>query len=133
MPHVRVDLHEAHRPHLAAYSQAILAGMVRGLDMPAFDLFHSFRLHQPGELFFTPTFPGVTRDDIIFVELLAQVGYTDTQKQAGMAAIAEELEAVGVRRDNLIFDFLEVHGHAWYPLASADDMAAEEAAEETAV
>lgn len=125
MPHVRVDLHESHRPRLPEYSEAILAGMVRGLEMPAFDLFQTFRLHQPGELFFNRTFPGVQRDDIVFIELVAQVGYTDEQKQAGMAAIADELEARGVKRDDLMFVFLEVHGAAWYPLATAEHVAAE--------
>jgi hypothetical protein len=125
MPHARIDLHEVHRPHLAEYSKAILAGMVRGLEMPEFDLFQSFRVHQPGELYYSRTFPGVQRDDIIFIELLAQVGYTDEQKQAGMRAIAEELEAVGVKRDDIMFDFLEVHGASWYPLGTAADVAAE--------
>lgn len=121
MPHVRVDLHEIHRPRLTEYSSAILAGMVRGLEMPDYDLFQTFRLHQPGELFYSPTFPNVQRDDIIFIELVAQVGYTDEQKQAGMRAIADELEAIGVKRDNIMFVFLEVHGAAWYPLAQPDE------------
>jgi hypothetical protein len=125
MPHARVDLHESHRDRLPEYSQAILRGMVRGLPMPEFDLFQSFRLHQPGELFFNRTFPGVQRDDIIFIELLAQVGFTDEQKQSGMSAVADELEAIGVPRDALMFDFLEVHGSAWYPLATAEHVAAE--------
>lgn len=125
MPHARIDLHEHHRPRLAEYSKAILAGMVRGLEMPEWDLFQSFRVHQPGELVFNRTFPGVQRDDIIFIELLAQVGYTDEQKQAGMRAIVEELEAIGVKRDDVMLNFLEVHGAAWYPLATADDVAAE--------
>lgn len=120
MPHVRVDLNRVHEPRLPEYSRAILAGMVRGLEMPEFDLFQTFRLHEPGELYFNRTFPNVERDDIVFIELVAQVGYTDEQKQAGMSAIADELEALGVKRDNLMFVFLEVHGAAWYPLASPE-------------
>lgn len=118
MPHVRVDLDRVHEPRLAEYSRAILAGMVRGLEMPEYDLFQTFRLHGPGELYFDRTFPNVQRDDIVFIELVAQVGYTDGQKQAGMSAIADELEALGIRRDNVMCVFLEVHGAAWYPLAS---------------
>lgn len=125
MPHVRVDLHESHRDRLPEYSAAILEGMVRGLEMPRFDLFQSFRLHQPGELFFNRTFPGVQRDDIVLIELVAQVGYTDEQKQAGMAAIAEELEKVGVPRDDVMLVLVEVQGAAWHPLATAADVAAE--------
>jgi hypothetical protein len=118
MPHARIDLHEVHRPHLAEYSKAILAGMVRGLEMPEFDLFQSFRVHQPGELYYSRTFPGVQRDDIIFIELLAQVGYTDEQKQAGMGAIADEIAALGITRDNVLCVMVEVHGAAWYAAES---------------
>ncbi len=125
MPHVRVDLHESHRARLPEYSEAILAGMVRGLGMPEFDLFQSFRLHQPGEIFFSRTFPGVQRDDMVLIELVAQVGYTDEQKQAGMAAVVEELEKVGVPRGDVMVLVVEVQGAAWYPLPTPEDVAAE--------
>ncbi len=118
MPHVRVDLHKVHQSRLPEYSNAILAGMVRGLEMPEYDLFQTFRTHETGELYYTKTFPNVDRDEIIFIELVGQVGYTNEQKQAGMSAIADEMEAIGVKRDNMMFVFLEVHGSAWYPLAS---------------
>lgn len=114
MPHARIDLHESHRPKLPEYSRAVLNGMVRGFEMPEDDLFQIFRLHQPGELVYSPTFPRQQRDDIIFVELVAQVGYTDEQKQAAMGAIADELAALGVKRDNVLCVMIEVHGAAWY-------------------
>jgi hypothetical protein len=118
MPHARIDLHKVHKPRLAEYSKAILDGMVLGFDMPEDDMFQSFRLHEPGELFYSPTFPNQQRDDIIFVELVAQVGYTDAQKQAAMGAIADGLAALGVKRDNVICVTLEVHGAAWYAAES---------------
>ena len=93
MPHVRIDLAKTHQARLPDYSKAILAGMVRGLEMPEYDLFQIFRTHEADELYYTPTFPDVDRDDIIFIELVAQVGFTDQQKQAGMSAIADEMEA----------------------------------------
>lgn len=118
MPHARVDLHRDLRPRLADLSRAILTGMVKGLEMPEEDLFQSFRLHDPGELVYSPTFPNQQRDDIIFVEVVAQVGYTDAQKQAGMAAVADEIAALGIKRDNVLCVFLEVHGAAWYAAES---------------
>lgn len=118
MPHARIDLHKVHEPRLGEYSKAILDGMVRGFDMPPDDLFQIFRMHEPGELFYSPTFPDHQRDDIIFVELVAQVGYDDEQKQAAMAAIADELAALGVKRDNILCVILEVHGAAWYTAKS---------------
>lgn len=114
MPHARIDLHKVHEPRLAEYSKAILDGMVRGFDMPEDDLFQIFRLHEPGELFYSPTFLDRQREDIVFVELVAQVGYTDEQKQAAMSAIVDELAAIGVRRDDVLCVTLEVNGAAWY-------------------
>ena len=52
--------------------------------------------------------------DIIFFELLAQVGYTDDQKQATMIAIADEFEKLGIKRDNVLLVVVEVHGAAWH-------------------
>lgn len=118
MPHARIDLHETHRPRLAEFSDAILNGMVRGFEMPRDDLFQIFRLHQPGELVYSPTFPNQQRDDIIFIELLAQVGYTDEQKQATMIAIADEFEKLGIKRDNVLLVVVEVHGAAWHAAES---------------
>jgi len=122
LPHARIDLHKAHQPRLKEFSDAILEGMVTGLDMPRDDLFQIFRLHEPGELVFSPTHPHHQRDDIIFIELLASAGYTDDQKQAAMGAIADELAKFGIRRDNVLLMIVEVHGAAW--LAAGPDAAA---------
>ena len=118
MPHARIDLHRVHKPRLPEFSQAILAGMVRGFDMPADDYFQKFTLHDEGELFYSPTFPTQQRTDIIFIELTAQVGFTDEQKQATFIAIADEFEKLGIKRDNILCVILEVHGAAWHAAES---------------
>jgi hypothetical protein len=82
--------------------------------MPEFDLFQIFRLHDEDELVYSPSFPTDRRDDIIFVEILASDVYTDEQKQAGMIAIVDELEALGVKRETVLCDIVEVHGMAWF-------------------
>jgi hypothetical protein len=119
MPHARIDLHRVHRERLPEISKAILAGMVRGLDMPEDDLFQIFRLHDEGELVFSPTFPEADRDDIIFIELVAGRGYTAEVKHAGMVAIGEELEALGIKRDTLLMHVVEVERTDWYSPGTA--------------
>jgi hypothetical protein len=119
MPHARIDLHRVHQPRLAEFSAAILEGMVTGFGMPRDDLFQIFRLHDPGELVYSPTFPDQQRDDIFFIELVAQDVYSDAQKQAAMIAIAAGLESLGVKRDNLVLVVLEVHGDAWHAARAA--------------
>ena len=114
MPHARIDLNRSHQPRLKDYSRAILAGMVRGLEMPESDLFQVFRLHDEDELVYSPTFPTDRRDDIIFIEVLASDVYNDEQKQAGMIAIIDELEVLGVKRETVLCVIVEVHGAAWH-------------------
>jgi hypothetical protein len=114
MPHARIDMHRDLQPQMADISSAILRGMVTGYEMPADDLFQIFRLHEHGELVYSPTFPNQQRTDIIFVELIAQVGYTDEIKQRTMAAIVDEVSALGIKRDNLLLVHQDVHGSAWY-------------------
>lgn len=114
MPHARIDLNRSHQPRLKEYSDAILAGMVRGLEMPEWDLFQVFRLHDEGELVFSPTFPTENREDVIFIEILASAVYNDEQKQAGMIAVIDELEKVGVPRKVVLCVVTEVFGAAWH-------------------
>ena len=97
MPHARIDMHRSLATRMPEMSAAIRAGMVTGFDMPADDFFQAFRLHEEGELFYSPTFPNQQRDDIIFIELIASKGYSDAQKQRTMEAIVNELPAAEVR------------------------------------
>ena len=115
MPHARIDMHRTLKPKMAEISAAILRGMVSGFAMPADDLFQMFRLHEPGELVYSPTFPNQQRDDIVFIELVASKGYTDEQKQATMEAIVEEVSSLDIKRDNLLLVINEVGQTAtWY-------------------
>ena len=114
MPHARVDLHETYRDRLPELSAAILKGMVKGFDMPATDLFHIFRLHQKGELVFGTAYPEPNREDIIFIEILASVGYGTAMKHQALVAIADEIESIGIPRDNLLLHVIEVPAGDWY-------------------
>jgi hypothetical protein len=114
MPHARIDMHRALEPKMGEISAAVWRGMVSGFGMPADDLFQIFTLHDPGQLVYSPTFPDQQRDDIIFVQFTASTGYTDEQKQTTMAAVADEISALGIKRDNVLLVTVEVPGAAWY-------------------
>jgi Tautomerase enzyme len=115
MPHARVDLHNTYRDRLPELSTALLDGMVKGFDMPATDLFQIFRLHEKGELVFGTAFPEPAREDIIFIEILAGVGFASTaKKHEALVAIADEFEALGIPRNNLMLHVIEVPAGDWY-------------------
>lgn len=58
--------------------------------MPADDLFQIFRLHDPGELVYTKTFPNADRTDIVFIQ------------------------AVGIKQDNVLIAVTENEGSDWF-------------------
>jgi phenylpyruvate tautomerase PptA (4-oxalocrotonate tautomerase family) len=114
MPHVRVDLHRALAPRVTELSAAIHASLVDGLDMPEDDLFQIFTLHDRGELVFTKTFPGADRDDIIFIQVLASLGYSSELKQRMYAAMVDNIVALGIRQDTVMISVVEVDGANWH-------------------
>jgi Tautomerase enzyme len=113
MPLVRVDMHR----HLAdlrpQMSEAIHSGLVEGWGMPADDLFQIFRLHEPGDLFYSRTFPDADRDDIVFVQILAFSGYSPEVKQRGATLIVERLAALGIQRDEILIALTENGDGDW--------------------
>lgn len=115
MPHARVDLHDTYRDRLPELSHALLEGMAKGFDMDRSDLFQIFRLHAKGELVFGTTYPEPPREDIIFIEILAGIGYASSAtKHRALVAIADEFEALGIPRNNLLLHVIEVPAGDWY-------------------
>jgi hypothetical protein len=112
MAHARIDMHRTLQPKMREMSAAILKGMVDGFDMPEEDLFQIFRLHEPGELVYSRTHPDANRTDIVFVEILATPRYSDETMQRALAAIAEELSKIGIKRDNVIL--MVTDAKAWH-------------------
>lgn len=113
MPLVRVDIHEplaALRPQM---SEAIHSALVDGWEMPADDLFQIFQVHQPGDLFYSRTFPDADRTDIVFVHILAYTGYSPEIKQRGATLIADRLAALGIKRDDILIALSENGDGDW--------------------
>jgi hypothetical protein len=117
MPHARIDMHRTLQPKMREMSAAILKGMVDGFDMQPEDLFQIFRLHEPGELVFSRTHPDANRTDIVFIEILATPRYSDETMQHALAAIAEELSKIGIKRDNVVL--VVTDAKAWHAPAEA--------------
>lgn len=113
MPLVRIDMHEPLAGLRPQMSEAIHSALVDGWEMPADDLFQIFRLHQPGDLFYSRTFPEADRTDIVFIQILAYNGYTPEVKQRGAALIVERLAALGIKRDNILIALSENGDGDW--------------------
>lgn len=114
MPLVRVDMHDTLADKREEMSQAIHRGLVAGLEMTPDDLFQVFRLHPRGDLFYTTTFPNANRTDIVYVQILLASIYSPEIKQRACRAIADELAAAGITRDNILIALTENGGGDWY-------------------
>ena len=82
MPLVRIDMHADMAHRRRELSEAIHEGLVEGLPMPKDDLFQIFRLHEPGDLIYTASFPNAERSDIIFIQILLRTSTRRTTSSA---------------------------------------------------
>ncbi len=114
MPLVRVDLHASLADRREALSRAIHDGLVRGLPMPADDLFQVFRLHEPGDLIYTRTFPDAARTDIVYIQILLASIYQPEDKQRMYDAVVGNLVEAGVKPDNVLIAVTENAGSDWF-------------------
>ncbi len=114
MPLVRVDMHQPLADLRPQMSAAIHSALVDGWDVPADDLFQIFRLHEPGDLFYSTTFPDADRTDIIFIQILAFNGASSEVKQRGATLIVERLAALGIKRDNVLIALSENGDGDWF-------------------
>ena len=122
MPLVRIDLPEGTGPEQRrAIGDAVHAGLVAGLEMPAEDRFQLVRTAPAEHFSFDPHFMGGTRRAPVFVEVLLVRGYSTEVKRATFAALARELEAAGVRPDDVFVALHENGPEDWYVGRAGDE------------
>jgi len=125
MPFVRIDLSDStSAEQRSAIGDAVHAGLVRGLEFDARDRFTIIRALPAESFTFDPHFMGGTRRDPVFVEVLQVRGYSTETKQKAFAAVAQELEAVGVRPDDVFLAVTENGPEDWYVGRAGDDAGA---------
>lgn len=110
--HMGPEISTEQRDAIAAATQRAL---VESIGAPEGDLFQRIHQHGEGELIADPSWGGVSRENILYVDILmVRSMYDDDQIRAMFEAIADALVAEGVRRDDV---FISVHangGSDWY-------------------
>ena len=94
---------------------ATQAAIVRSLpDVPEYDLFQIVTRHQAGDLKSTPMWPGkVKREQILYIEILMCRGYDSATKGRMYTAIAEDVSACGVNRQDIFVAVTENSPDDW--------------------
>ncbi|TDO67644.1 tautomerase-like protein [Kribbella sp. VKM Ac-2571] len=114
MPLVRIDL-SADRP--AAQRRAIADGvhhaLVEAIGIPADDRFQIVTPHAAGELIFDPSYLGVDRRDVVYIQITLVQGRSRELKLELYRRITERLTQAGVRAEDVTITLVETALDGW--------------------
>lgn len=114
MPFVRIHLKQDLAPQRRrAIADAVHEGLVAAVGIPPDDRFQVISSHGD-DLVYDPMFLGVERSDgIVMIEIHLSVGRSLDIKRALYAAIADRLESLGVRRQDVFVHLMETTMLNW--------------------
>ena len=115
MPLVRVSLVKGKTPeYRRKVGDAIHRAMVETIDVPPLDRFQLITEHEPGDLVYDPGYLGIARtNDIVVVQITISAGRTLEKKRALFRRIADNLAALGLRREDAWVNLVEVPKENW--------------------
>ena len=115
MPLVRISLLKGRRPELRRkIGDAIHRALVETIDVPQRDRFQLLTEHEPGDLVYDSEYLGIARtDQIVIVQITLNAGRTLRQKRALFRRIADNLAALGLRREDAWVNLIEVAKENW--------------------
>jgi 4-oxalocrotonate tautomerase len=115
MPLVRIDTPQRiDVSRRRAIGDATHRAMVETMNVPADDRFQVLAGHPDEGLSVTPTYLGIAHGtEPVIVQITLNAGRTVEQKRAFYARLADELQALGVRREDVIVSLVEVSKENW--------------------
>ena len=115
MPLVRISLAKG-RPAAArrAIGNAVHRALVEIIDVPPLDRFQVISEHDPADFVFDPEYLGIHRTGaLVIVQATISAGRSLAKKRALYRRIADELAALGVRREDVWINLVEVAAENW--------------------
>jgi phenylpyruvate tautomerase PptA (4-oxalocrotonate tautomerase family) len=115
VPLVRISLVKGKTPaYRRKLGDAIHNALVDTIDVPLADRFQLLTEHEPGDLIYDPGFLGIARtNDIVIVQITLSAGRTLEKKRALFRRIADNLAALGLRREDAWVNLVEVAKENW--------------------
>jgi phenylpyruvate tautomerase PptA (4-oxalocrotonate tautomerase family) len=115
VPLVRISLLKGNSPELRRkIGDAIHRAMVETIEVPPHDRFQLLTEHEPGDLVYDSEYLGIARTNgIVMVQITLNVGRTLTKKRALFRRIADHLAALGLRREDVLVNLVEVAKENW--------------------
>jgi phenylpyruvate tautomerase PptA (4-oxalocrotonate tautomerase family) len=115
MPLVRIDLLKGKDENYRRQLGRVVYEAMVSVGVPENDRFQIVSEHDEGIFLFDPDYLGIHRSkNLVMIQITWNAGRTTAQKQALYRAIADGLhEAVGLRREDVLINLVEVHKENW--------------------
>ena len=115
MPLVRISLVKGQPAALRrSIGDAVHRALVETIDVPARDRFQLLTEHEPGDLVYDSEYLCIARsDNIVIVQLTISAGRSLEKKRRLYRRIADELAALGLRREDVWVNLVEVAKENW--------------------
>jgi phenylpyruvate tautomerase PptA (4-oxalocrotonate tautomerase family) len=115
MPLVRISLVKGKRPAFRRQlGDAVHRALVETIDVPPLDRFQLVTEHEPADFVYDPSYLGMRRtDDLVVIQITLSAGRSLQKKRALYQRIADNLAALGVRREDVWINLVEVASENW--------------------
>lgn len=115
MPLIEIDLPQAvFAEHHVGIGEAVQVAQFDALGVPMDDTFQIFRPHGSDELKFDPSYNQVDRQDLIVIRVTPVRIYSVEQKKALFTGMVTGIEALGIRREDILILINENSWEDWY-------------------
>lgn len=115
MPLVRISLVKGNAPeYRRRVGDAIHRALVETIDVPPADRFQLITEHEPEDLVYDPEYLGISRtNDLVIAQITITAGRSLEKKRALFRRIADNLAELGVRREDVWVNLVEVARENW--------------------
>ncbi|WP_067824589.1 tautomerase family protein [Nocardia inohanensis] len=114
MPLVRISLRDDTTAETRrAIADGVHRALVSAIGIPQDDRFQIIEPRPADALIYAPQYLGIEHRNVVFVQIALVRGRSTELKQALYRAIADELEAAGVRREDVVITLTENGKEDW--------------------
>ena len=115
MPLVRIDLPQSIDAQTARrIGETINQAMIEVINVPHGDKFQVIARHPPEGRNLTPEYLGIRySDNMVLIQITLNQGRTLEQKKAFYGRVARDLAALGLRRQDVVINLVEVPKENW--------------------
>jgi len=115
MPLVRISLVKGQPAALRrSIGDAVHRALVETVDVPQRDRFQLLTEHEPGDLVYDSEYLGIARsDNIVIIQITLNTGRSLEKKRRLYRRIAHNLGELGVRREDVLINLVEVAKENW--------------------